>query len=145
MSLAAISTTALTVLTAVFAEEEGGNLWFMVLIKFVQGAVTAFIPPGLNSISQGIVGAVGMTSQVSTNEMHNHLGTAIIVLSGKFAGSVFLTVRYSAAAGTVLLLLSVVVLEKRFFDCILSLSQYRHSLCGEPHCLSWASLLPEPN
>jgi len=54
----------------------------MVLIKLVQGAVTSFIPPGLNSITQGIVGSVGMTSQVSMNEMMNHLGTAIIVLLG---------------------------------------------------------------
>jgi MFS family permease len=63
LSAAAIATTALTICTAVFAEEEGGNLLLMVLIKLVQGAVTSFIPPGLNSITQGIVGAVGMTSQ----------------------------------------------------------------------------------
>jgi hypothetical protein len=36
----------------------------------------------LNSITQGIVGAVGMTQQVAVNEMMNHLGTAIIVLTG---------------------------------------------------------------
>ena len=81
LSLAGFATTALTIFTAVFAKERGGNLWLMVLIKFLQGAVTALIPPGLNSITQGIVGAVGMTSQVSMNEMMNHLGTAIIVLS----------------------------------------------------------------
>jgi len=44
--------------------------------------VTSLIPPGLNSITQGIVGAVGMTQQVSRNEMMNHLGTAFIVLIG---------------------------------------------------------------
>jgi hypothetical protein len=47
-----------------------------------QGAITALIPPGLNSITQGIVGSVGMTRQVSNNEMRNHFGTAIIVLTG---------------------------------------------------------------
>lgn len=82
LSVAAISTTLLTIFTALFAQEEGGNLLLMVAIKFVQGAVTSFIPPGLNSITQGIVGSVGMTSAVSMNEMMNHLGTAIIVLTG---------------------------------------------------------------
>ena len=82
LSIAAIATTLLTVSTAMFAQEEGGNLWLMVAIKFIQGAVTSFIPPGLNSITQGIVGSVGMTSAVSMNEMMNHLGTAIIVLTG---------------------------------------------------------------
>jgi len=82
LSLAAIATTLLTVITAIFAQEEGGNLWLMVVIKFIQGAVTSFIPPGLNSITQGIVGSVGMTTAVSMNEMMNHLGTAIIVLTG---------------------------------------------------------------
>ena len=81
LSLAGFATTALTIFTAVFAEERGGNLWLMVFIKFLQGAVTSLIPPGLNSITQGIVGAVGMTEQVSMNEMMNHLGTAIIVLT----------------------------------------------------------------
>ena len=82
LSFAAIGTTLLTVFTAAFAEDEGGNFGTMVFVKFLQGAITALIPPGLNSITQGIVGAVGMTSQVSKNEMMNHLGTAIIVLTG---------------------------------------------------------------
>ncbi len=82
LSLAALATTSLTVFTAFFAQEEGANLGLMIFVKFLQGAVTALIPPGLNSISQGIVGAVGMTEQVSSNEMMNHLGTAIMVLSG---------------------------------------------------------------
>ena len=82
LSCAAVLTTALTVITVVFADDYGGNISLMVLIKFVQGAVTSFIPPGLNSITQGIVGSVGMTRQVSMNEMMNHLGTAIIVLLG---------------------------------------------------------------
>jgi MFS family permease len=81
LSLAGFATTALTIFTAVFAEERGANLWLMVFVKFLQGAVTSLIPPGLNSITQGIVGAVGMTEQVSMNEMMNHLGTAIIVLT----------------------------------------------------------------
>jgi MFS family permease len=63
LSVAAITTTFLTIATAVFAEEHGGNIVLMVLIKFIQGAVTSFIPPGLNSITQGIVGAIGMTKQ----------------------------------------------------------------------------------
>lgn len=82
LAFAAVTTTFFTVFTAFFAKEEGGNLGLMVFIKFLQGAVTSLIPPGLNSITQGIVGAVGMTEQVSVNEMMNHLGTAIIVLSG---------------------------------------------------------------
>mmetsp|Transcript_36078 Transcript_36078/g.76927 ORF Transcript_36078/g.76927 Transcript_36078/m.76927 type:complete len:486 (+) Transcript_36078:312-1769(+) len=84
LSLASITTTALTLLTATTAKEYGANMAWMIAIKFVQGAVTALIPPGLNSITQGIVGAEGMTRQVSDNEMRNHFGTAIIVLSGSF-------------------------------------------------------------
>ena len=86
LSAAAIATTALTIFTAIFAAPEGANLGLMVLVKFIQGAVTSFIPPGLNSITQGIVTAAGMTQQVAINEMMNHLGTAIIVLAGSLLG-----------------------------------------------------------
>lgn len=78
---ASVATTALTLITAGTAQEYGTNLGLMVFVKFVQGAVTALIPPGLNSITQGIVGGDGMTRQVSDNEMRNHFGTAIIVVS----------------------------------------------------------------
>jgi MFS family permease len=80
LSAAGILTTLMTVFTAVFASDN--NFMLMVFIKALQGAVSSFIPPGLNSITQGIVGAVGMTQQVAVNEMMNHLGTAIIVLTG---------------------------------------------------------------
>jgi MFS family permease len=86
LSTAAIATTLLTVFTAAFATPYGGNLTLMIIVKFIQGAVTSFIPPGLNSITQGIVGSAGMTSQVSINEMMNHLGTAIIVLAASLIG-----------------------------------------------------------
>lgn len=82
LGMASIVTTLLTLLTATTAADNGANLGFMVFIKFVQGGVTALIPPGLNSITQGIVGSVGMTKQVSVNEMRNHFGTAVIVLTG---------------------------------------------------------------
>jgi len=80
LSTAGVLTTTLTMCTALFASDQ--NFMLMVFIKFLQGGVTSFIPPGLNSITQGIVGSVGMTSQVSVNEMMNHLGTAILVLGG---------------------------------------------------------------
>lgn len=80
LSAAGILTTLMTVFTAVFASDN--NFMLMVFVKALQGAVSSFIPPGLNSITQGIVGAVGMTQQVAVNEMMNHLGTAIIVLTG---------------------------------------------------------------
>jgi len=86
LSAAAIATTALTVFTALFAAPEGGNLGLMVFVKFLQGAVTSFIPPGLNSITQGIVTSAGMTQQVAVNEMMNHMGTAVIVLAGSLLG-----------------------------------------------------------
>ncbi|KAL3801893.1 hypothetical protein ACHAW5_008679 [Stephanodiscus triporus] len=82
LALASVTTTALTLLTAATAKEYGANLGWMAFIKLLQGGVTALIPPGLNSITQGIVGADGMTRQVSDNEMRNHFGTAIIVLTG---------------------------------------------------------------
>jgi MFS family permease len=86
LSTAAIATTALTIFTALFAAPEGANLRLMVLVKFIQGAVTSFLPPGLNSITQGIVTSAGMTQQVAINEMMNHLGTAVIVLCGSLLG-----------------------------------------------------------
>ena len=86
LSTAAIATTALTLFTAAFAAPNGENLMLMILIKFLQGAITSFIPPGLNSITQGIVGGAGMTQQVAVNEMMNHFGTAIIVLVGSVLG-----------------------------------------------------------
>mmetsp|Transcript_6421 Transcript_6421/g.12680 ORF Transcript_6421/g.12680 Transcript_6421/m.12680 type:complete len:487 (+) Transcript_6421:244-1704(+) len=82
LGLACLLTTAITLLTATTAQEFGANIGFMVVLKFLQGGITAMIPPGLNSITQGIVGSVGMTKQVSENEMRNHFGTAIIVLTG---------------------------------------------------------------
>lgn len=82
LGASAVGTTLLTLITAAFATENGGNLGLMIFVKFLQGAVTSLIPPGLNSITQGIVGTVGMTGQVANNEMMNHLGTAIIVLTG---------------------------------------------------------------
>lgn len=82
LAFASVTTTTLTLLTALTAQEYGANLGWMIFIKFLQGAVTALIPPGLNSITQGIVGSEGMTKQVSQNEMRNHAGTAIIVLTG---------------------------------------------------------------
>lgn len=75
-----IATTLLTLATAVFAKDNGGNFGIMIFFKILQGAFTALIPPGLNSITQGIVGPTGMTLQVSHNEMMHHLGTAIFVV-----------------------------------------------------------------
>merc|ERR1719491_267852 len=79
---AGVATTILTLITVLFAEDYGGNYWSMVFVKLIQGAVAALIPTGLNSVTQGIVGAGGMTSQVSTNEAMNHLGTSILCLIG---------------------------------------------------------------
>ena len=79
---AAVATTSLTILTAIYAKDNGDNFGWMVFVKFLQGAVTSLIPPGLNSITQGIVGAAGMTKQVALNEMMNHLGTSVIVIIG---------------------------------------------------------------
>jgi len=80
LSTAGVLTTLMTLFTALFASDN--NFMLMVFIKALQGAITSFIPPGLNSITQGVVGSVGMTQQVAVNEMMNHLGTAIIVLAG---------------------------------------------------------------
>jgi len=77
----AVATTLCTLVTALYATDNGGNLHLMMAIKVLQGAITAFVPIGLNSITQGIVGCVGMTAQVSTNEMMNHLGTSFIVVA----------------------------------------------------------------
>jgi MFS family permease len=79
---AAVTTTFLTLFTVAFAKENGENLGLMLFVKILQGAAIALIPPGLNSISKGIVGTVGMTKQVVSNEMMNHLGATIMVTIG---------------------------------------------------------------
>ena len=48
---AALATTSLTLLSAITAKEYGENIVWMVFLKFIQGGVTALIPPGLNSIT----------------------------------------------------------------------------------------------
>lgn len=114
LAFASITTTALTILTATTAQEYGANLGWMIFLKFLQGGVTALIPPGLNSITQGIVGADGMTRQVSDNEMRNHFGTAVIVLTGSLMaffmypdiGMLFL-VSPIACAGVIFFLLKI--------------------------------------
>ncbi|EED93889.1 predicted protein [Thalassiosira pseudonana CCMP1335] len=114
LGMASVVTTLLTLLTATTAQEYGANLGFMVFLKFLQGGVTALIPPGLNSITQGIVGSVGMTRQVSNNEMRNHFGTAIIVLTGSLIafftypdiGTLFI-VSPIACAGVVFFLMKI--------------------------------------
>ena len=114
LAAASIATTLLTLLTAMTAKEYGANLGLMVFLKFIQGGVTALIPPGLNSITQGIVGSVGMTKQVSNNEMRNHFGTAIIVLTGSLIafftfpdiGTLFI-VSPIACAGVIFFLLKI--------------------------------------
>jgi len=85
----AIGTTLLTLVTPIFATDNAGNINLMVFVMFLQGAITALIPPGLNSITQGIVGMEGMTAQVAQNEMMHHFGTTIIVLVGSILAFVF--------------------------------------------------------
>eukprot|EP00588_Corethron_pennatum_P008317 CAMPEP_0194287688 /NCGR_PEP_ID=MMETSP0169-20130528/35277_1 /TAXON_ID=218684 /ORGANISM="Corethron pennatum, Strain L29A3" /LENGTH=382 /DNA_ID=CAMNT_0039034463 /DNA_START=39 /DNA_END=1184 /DNA_ORIENTATION=+ len=77
----AAATTLCTLATALYATDRGGNLRLMMAVKVAQGAITAFVPIGLNSIAQGLVGSAGMTRQVSVNEMANHLGTSFIVVA----------------------------------------------------------------
>ena len=114
LAFASIATTLLTLLTASTAQGYGTNLAFMICLKFIQGGVTALIPPGLNSITQGIVGSDGMTRQVSDNEMRNHFGTAIIVLTGSLIAfykypniGVLFIVSPLACAGVIFFLLKI--------------------------------------
>ena len=114
LAFASITTTLLTLLTASTAQEYGNNLGFMIFIKFLHCGVTALIPPGLNSITQGIVGSDGMTRQVSDNEMRNHFGTAIIVLTGSLIAffkypniGVLFIVSPLACAGVIFFLLKI--------------------------------------
>lgn len=80
LGTACVVTTCLTLITIIWSEDYAGNFGWMVFVKFLQAICTATIPPSLNSITQGIVGAVGMTFQASRNDMMSHLGTSITVL-----------------------------------------------------------------
>lgn len=75
-------TSLLTVATALVALPGGENMGLMILLKVLQGGVSAIMPPGFNSITLGIVGATGFTHQVSRNRMMNHIGTALVVAIG---------------------------------------------------------------
>lgn len=75
----ALAVSLLVILTAAFAIPGGENMQLMIIFKFLQGAATAFLPPGFNGITLGIVGSTGFTHQVSRNKMMNHLGTALVV------------------------------------------------------------------
>lgn len=44
LAAAALATTSLTVLTAITAKEYGENIVWMIILKFIQGGVTALIP-----------------------------------------------------------------------------------------------------
>ena len=72
----------LTVVTAMAARDFGENMGLMIILKMLQGTMSAIVPPGFNGITLGIVGSTGFTHQVSRNRMMNHLGTALIVGTG---------------------------------------------------------------
>eukprot|EP00592_Proboscia_alata_P023537 CAMPEP_0194412472 /NCGR_PEP_ID=MMETSP0176-20130528/10950_1 /TAXON_ID=216777 /ORGANISM="Proboscia alata, Strain PI-D3" /LENGTH=464 /DNA_ID=CAMNT_0039215251 /DNA_START=49 /DNA_END=1443 /DNA_ORIENTATION=+ len=80
LGTACVVTSCLTLITVIWSEDYAGNFGWMVFVKFLQGICTATIPTSLNSITQGIVGTVGMTFQASRNDMMSHLGTSINVL-----------------------------------------------------------------
>jgi MFS family permease len=79
---AGCGTSAITVITALAARDFGENMPLMIILKMLQGSITAILVPGFNSLTLGIVGATGFTHQVSRNRMMNHLGTALIVGTG---------------------------------------------------------------
>jgi len=87
LGLASVGTVILLCIT-IFCSHEGGvntylpNYAAILGVRFIQGAVTSLIPPGVNGISQGIVGVKGMTHQVASNESNAHLGTAIMFITG---------------------------------------------------------------
>jgi len=87
LGLASVGTVILLCSTILFSHEGGVNTYLpnyimILFIRFVQGAVTALIPPGVNGISQGIVGVKGMTHQVARNESNAHLGTSVMFITG---------------------------------------------------------------
>jgi MFS family permease len=86
---AALTCSMLTIATAIFALDEGHNLWVISIMKIVQGMSATLLPLGLSSISLGIVGNRGFTQQIARNKVTNHLGTALIVALG--TGTVYLT------------------------------------------------------
>ena len=69
--------SVITVLTAILAANRSMTTQFV--LKVLQGAMTAIQPPGLNSITLGIVGGQGFTRQVAQNNMLRHIGSAINV------------------------------------------------------------------
>jgi MFS family permease len=76
------ATSALTVITALAAMPFAENLGLMIILRMLQGGISAILTPGFNGITLGIVGSTGFTHQVSRNRMMNHIGTALIVAIG---------------------------------------------------------------
>ena len=82
VSFSGFAVSAFTVLTALTAAPNGENMALMIVLKVLQGGITAILPPGFNGITLGIVGSTGFTHQVSRNRMMNHMGTALVVAIG---------------------------------------------------------------
>eukprot|EP00594_Rhizosolenia_setigera_P002350 CAMPEP_0178941128 /NCGR_PEP_ID=MMETSP0789-20121207/1216_1 /TAXON_ID=3005 /ORGANISM="Rhizosolenia setigera, Strain CCMP 1694" /LENGTH=625 /DNA_ID=CAMNT_0020620291 /DNA_START=290 /DNA_END=2167 /DNA_ORIENTATION=- len=74
-----IVTSLVTVFVAAFAQDEGANIWFLIICRLIQGASTSVFTPGFAGITLGIVGSTGFTYQVSRNKMMGHIGTALTV------------------------------------------------------------------
>ena len=79
---AGVATAALTVVSAVTALPYGENMRLQIIVKLLQGGISAILPVGFNGITLGIVGSTGFTYQVSRNRMMNHFGTAIVIFFG---------------------------------------------------------------
>lgn len=91
-----LGTSILTVATVLLAQPQAENIGFLIVLKIFQGMLTSLIPPGLNSITQGIVGYHGMTFQVSRNKMMNHLGTVTFhIFSGVLAYNLYPNMGYA--------------------------------------------------
>jgi len=74
----AVSTTILSLLSVAFSS----SLPILLLLKFLQGAVTTILPPALNSMSLNVIGVENFSRQVSLNERGSHAGTCVYNLLG---------------------------------------------------------------
>lgn len=79
---AGCATAALTIISVMAAKPFGEDMFLMLILKVLQGGITAILPPGFNGITLGIVGSTGFTHQVSRNRMMTHIGTALVVAIG---------------------------------------------------------------
>ena len=123
--LMAYLTVGLSILTVRYADSNPG---LVILFKFIQGGVMTILPPALNALTLGLVGADEFSQQVTKNEMAAHAGTWLYnLIAGVYAFYAFGSVNVSNLFYLPIIPLVLFTGLAIYFMIISSSSSLRHS------------------